>query len=258
MAVEADPANSDGTGTRIQSVSRAARALMLIAALPESERTVANIAKGLSATVPTTYHLLNTLVDAKFLTRDEGKRYQFGVHVGVLAAAYESQTLPPTALVVPLHELITATGETAYLSVWRDGNIEIQAQLTGHHAVQVAKLQPGFHTDAHARASGKVLLAFADSNVRERYFSTHELRRLTGKTITDIDLLRTELENVRTRGYATEEQEFSEGVACVAVPVLSDRYLVGAYTISAPFERYVHSKKDYLKALIAAAEHAIV
>jgi DNA-binding IclR family transcriptional regulator len=226
---------------------------MLVAALPEEERNVRVIARELGTSTPTTYHLLNTLVDAKLLTRDDQKRYQLGTHIGVLAAAYERQRVVPSELVVPLQRLSVATGEGAYLSVWRDGSIEIAAHLNGTHAVQVANLQPGFHNAAHARASGKVLLAFAEPAIRERYLGTHALEPLTPKTITDLPRLEHELNRVRRLGYATEEQEFALGVACIAVPVFDHDYLVGAYTISSPYDRYKSAKARYLGALRQAA-----
>lgn len=244
------------SGTRIQSVSRAARALLLIAGLPETERTVVNIARRLGATVPTTYHLLNTLVDAKFLARDDSRRYQLGVYIGALSTAYQGQTSPPASLVIPLESIAESTGESVYLSIWRDGNIEIQAQLTGHHAVQVANLRPGFHGGAHARASGKILLAFAEPNVRERYLSTHPIDVLTPRTITNPKRLAAELDRVRNQGYATEEEEFAEGVACIAVPVVTAGFLLGAYTVSAPIERYRSSWPEYLDRLRAGASQA--
>jgi IclR family transcriptional regulator, acetate operon repressor len=230
--------------------------LLLVAAMPETERTVANIAHQLGTTVSTTYHLLNTLVDEKFLARDDSRRYQLGIHIGVLSTAYQGQTSPPAALVLPLKSIADATGESVYLSMWRDGNIEIQAQLTGHHAVRVADLRPGFHSNAHARASGKVLLAFTEPNVRERYLSTHPLAALTPHTITDMKHLIGELTDVLERGYATEEEEFAEGVACIAVPVLTYGFLQGAYTVSAPVERYRSLWEEYLGHLQSGARQA--
>jgi IclR family transcriptional regulator, acetate operon repressor len=242
--------------TRIQSVLRAAQALTLIASLAEEERTIANIAKHLGTTKATTYHLLNTLVDAKYLSRDAAKRYQFGLGVGVLAAAYEKQTSQPFELILPLRWLADVTGETAYFGVWRDGNIEISARATGHLAVQVANLQPGFHSDAHARASGKVLLAYVEENMRQRYLATHPLRACTPHTITDLSRLMIELNLVRSQGYGTEVEEFAEGVACMAVPLMAHGHLIGAYTVSVPIERYRSQQAFYLDNLRTAAQQA--
>jgi DNA-binding IclR family transcriptional regulator len=237
------------TGTRIQSVSRAARLLMLIAALPEEERTVNRMAAELGTSVPTVYHLLNTLVDAKLLARDERKQYRFGFAMEVLSVAYAQQTVPPPELRAPLRWITEATGESAYLSAWRSGNPVVLAHLAGTHAVQVTNLRPGYRGAANARASGKVLLAFADAADRERYLAMHPLERVTEKSIVDPEVFAAELAMVAEQGYAAEVEEFSAGVACLAVPIWSNGVLMGCYTISAPVERYGRQQAEYLARL---------
>ncbi|GAA4550246.1 IclR family transcriptional regulator [Pseudonocardia xishanensis] len=242
----------DRKGTRIQSVSRAARLLRLVARLPEEERSATRFAEELGTSVPTAYHLLNTLVDAGLLARDERKTYMFGVAMDVLSAAHARQSSPPPELVAPLRGIITATGETAYFSAWRNGEPVVLAQLSGTHAVQVANLRTGYGGAANARASGKVLLAFTTTEERERYLAMHPLEPATPHTIVDPDDFRKELARVAREGYSTEIEEFSEGVACVAVPVWSDTVLLGCYTISAPVERFSSRRDTYLDALRAA------
>lgn len=251
-------ANGGGSRpTRVQSVERAAQVLVAIASMPENERTVKGLVKALGTTVPTMYHLLNTLVDVKLLTRDERRRYHLGVTVGHLAAAYYSQQRVSEELIAPLRGLTESTGESAYLSGWRDGDLEIFAQLAGTRAVRVMDLGPGYHGGAHARASGKVLLAFASPEQRQRYVSRHPLNKLTPRTITDPAAFARELERVATRGFASEEEEFCEGVACLSVPITEGPFLLGAYTISAPIERYRQLGDEYLSHLRIAARMAV-
>lgn len=242
------------TGTRIRSVSRAARLLMLIASLPEHERSVNRMAKELGTSVPTVYHLLNTLVDAKLLARDERKQYRFGLAMEVLSVAYAQQSVPPPELLTPLRWIIETTGESAYLTAWRSGNPVVLAHLAGTHAVQVTNLRPGYRGAANARASGKVLLAFAEPADRERYLAMHPLERVTERTITDPETFAGELRRVAENGYATDVEEFSVGVACVAMPIWSNGVLMGSYTISAPVERYRQQHANYLACLRQAVD----
>lgn len=246
--------NARAGPTRVQSVERAARLLMIIASAPEHERTVKHLVGKMGTSVPTMYHLLNTLVDARLLTRDRRRQYHLGVAVSHLAESYYRQSQPPLELVEPLRMITEATGESAYLSGWRHGGLEILAESSGTHAVRVMDLKPGFHRAAHARASGKVLLAFATVEERERYLAIHPLDRLTDKTITQPQDLLAELEGICSAGYAREEEEFCDGVACLSVPIIDDGFLVGAYTVSAPIERYRMFKEAYLKELIMAAK----
>lgn len=245
--------DSDRPGTRLRSVLRAAQLLLLMATLPEQERTVNRLAEELGTSVPNVYHLLNTLVDAQLLARDERKQYVLGLSVGVLATAFASQTVPPPELLLPLDEIVRATGETAYLSTWRRGSPVVLAQRDGTHAVQVT-LRPGFDEAAHARASGKVLLAFGDPVHREEYVRSHPLAQLTPSTITDRASLQRELQLVTEHGYATEVEECSAGVACIAVPVFGKGLLLGAYTVATPVERYRVHADSYIATLRQAAK----
>lgn len=227
---------------------------MLMASLPEHERSVGQLAAALGTSVPTVYHLLNTLVDAKLLARDDRKQYRFGLATGVLAAAYERQSVPPPELHAPLMKIIEETGENAYLSAWRNGRIVVLSHLLGTHAVQVTKLCPGFQGAGNARASGKVLLAFAERAERERYLAVHPLEKLTPNTITNPELFDRELARVAENGYATEIEEFAVGVACISVPIWSNGILIGAYTISAPAHRYEENRDRYLACLQESAK----
>jgi len=241
--------------TRIRSVARAAQLLTLIAAA-EDGASAKQLSALLGTTLPTTYHLLNTLADTHLITRDENRVYRLGHGMEELASAYYRQSAPSPALLGPLSRLIETTGETAYYSAWRRGALEILAVRSGTHAVRVMNLQPGFHGDAHARASGKLLLALGRPETREAYLAEHPLVPVTKNTIVDADELDAELEAIRRRGFASDEEEFAEGVCCLAVPVYEGDALIGAYTLSAPSQRYREHKFEYLAHLKAAAAAA--
>jgi IclR family acetate operon transcriptional repressor len=93
-------------GARIRSVLRASQLLLLMATVAEEDRTVHRLAEQLGPSVPTVYHLLNTLVDARLLARDERRHYVLGLSVGVLSAAYVAQSVPPPELLRPLQGIV--------------------------------------------------------------------------------------------------------------------------------------------------------
>lgn len=231
-------------GTRVQSVSRAARLLMLVAG-KTTENTNAALAAAAGLAVPTTHHLLSTLVAEGFLYRDAEARYSLGPKVAVLAGALEAENDAPRFLAGGLTALVEATGETSYLAMWRLGGVRLVAAAPGTHAVQVAVPPDGPYRHAHARASGKLFLAHLPTEALDAYLEDHPLERLTGNTLTDRASLDANLAGIRSQGYSVEEEEFQHGVCCVSAPVLDAGVVIAAFTISVPTSRW-HADRERL------------
>ncbi len=80
-------------------------------------------------------------------------------------------------------------------------------------------LPPGTVLPPHCSASGKLLLAFKAPEERAKLLENLPLEKFTHRTITDRDLLESELERIVSTGYAIDNEEYVLGVSCVAVPV---------------------------------------
>jgi IclR family transcriptional regulator, acetate operon repressor len=238
--------------TRIRSVRRAATLLEHVA-LSRGGCTATAAAGALDIPVPTAYHLLNTLVDAGLLAKDERRRYQLGARVGLLAEAFLAQVSAPAYLVDRLRELADRTGETAYLSAWRGSDAVLLQIVEGRRAVRVSGLHLGYSGIAHARASGKVLLAYGRPGTLEEYLATHRISARTSKTVSGAEALRAEIEQARRMGYAVDEEEFAEGVACIAAPVADGTMAIG---ISVPVERYRSLRQELIDVVVAVAGSA--
>ena len=73
---------------------------------------------------------------------------------------------------------------------------------------------------AYATAIGKAQLSvFQDKEIISLY-ENKVFRKLTDKTISNINELLKDIEIVRQRGYALDLEEYEEDVHCVAAPVL--------------------------------------
>lgn len=238
--------------TRIRSVERAVGLLVWVAAEP-GPRTASNASRALGLPLATTHHLLNTLVAAGMLAKDAKREYHLGPKVGALTDAFQREVFPPDYLLGPLRHLADASGETAHLTAWRHGEIVILTSVEGTQAVRVARLHSGLEGGAHARASGKLLLALAAPQIRDAYLATHPLERLTERTIQSRDELDAELAQITERGYAIDEEEFAQGVACVAAPIVVNGFPIGAYSISAPFARFRDRRVLLIDAVLSAA-----
>jgi DNA-binding IclR family transcriptional regulator len=216
-------------------------------------RTAAEIAQAIGCPRPTCYHLLNTLNAEGLLSKDPRRRYQLGPLVGALSDALIRELAPPEHIVAGLHRLADSTGETAHASGWHNGEVTVLASVEGTQAIRVAGLHRGFTGCANARSAGKLLLAHAPAATREAYLRSHPLERQTRHTIVQRDTLLDELTRIRECGYALEEEEFREGVACVSAAMIDNGIPTAVFTVSAPVERFRRQKEELIEAVLAVA-----
>lgn len=240
--------------TRIRSVRKADSILVWLAGQPEA-RSAKQIATALGLPIATAYHLLDTLVEDGMLFKDEHRLYHLGPSVGLLVDAFQRQNSPPEYLLAPLRRLAEEVGETTYLSTAEGLDVVVVASVEGSHAVRVRGLHVGFRGSLHARGSGKLILAYADDQRIDRYLAGGLAAR-TPQTIVDPDVLRRELAAIRERGYAYDDEEFSEGVSGVSAPVMVGDAPIAAYTVSTPTERFRARRDDLTAAVVAVAAGA--
>ncbi|MEM5769096.1 MAG: IclR family transcriptional regulator, partial [Bacillota bacterium] len=77
----------------------------------------------------------------------------------------------------------------------------------------------GKRAPLHATGSGKVLLSKYSELQLGEYISVKGLTRYTDHTITDPDLLRSELERIRRQDFAIDEEECEVGLRCISIPL---------------------------------------
>jgi IclR family acetate operon transcriptional repressor len=241
--------------TTIQSVSRASRILLRVATQPGGT-TAKDVSSEFGLSLPTAYHLLATLVGEGLLAKDSRRRYTLGPKAGLIADAVMRDTSPPEYYLDLLRELADQTGETAYLSAWRQGDIQVLAIIEGAHAVRVSGLSTGAGGAPHSRASGKLLLAYARPQVRDQTLGSGRLEKRTAHTIVSRARLEEELELIRERGYATDHEEYVLGVTCVAAPIIDEGVALGAFTLSVPVERFEKREAELLDAVRDVAQRA--
>ena len=106
-----------------------------------------------------------------------------------------------------------------------------------------------------ARTSRVVLASYSDEEL-ERFVGRAGLRRQTEHTLTTLDELRAEIDQVRARGYALDREENVPGVICVAAPVRDHTGIVkyGVSISSITLEHTVEQIEAFADEAIATAD----
>ncbi|MCL2833409.1 MAG: IclR family transcriptional regulator [Treponema sp.] len=79
----------------------------------------------------------------------------------------------------------------------------------------------GCSYDSYSSAMGKLMLAYLPMEEQEWYIKNTKFQQLTPNTITNKKRFRKELEIIRERGFAFDNEESLIGLSCIAAPVFS-------------------------------------
>jgi DNA-binding IclR family transcriptional regulator len=239
---------------RVQSVSRALAILRVVAGSHDGV-TARELSDRLELNLSTVHHLVQTLTAEGFLWRDGQRRYRLGLRVGTLVEAFRHQVRPSEHLMPYVRALAARTGEAAYVAGWDREHVVIFAEVPGRYSVTVSDLGVGVAADAHARASGKLLLAYSTPEDRVEYLRLHGMRSRTTSTITEHAAFERECERIRAQGYAVDREEFAIGVCCLGAP-LEGGALPFALSLSAPKARFEQRVDAYLAVLLQTVAEA--
>jgi DNA-binding IclR family transcriptional regulator len=196
-----------------------------------------DIASALSLPATTTLRIMNTLHLEGLVRKDRGQ-YFLGpmlIHLGNRAlAATELHALTQPVL----QKLTRLTGETSHVAVPCDNRALIISVADGPHPLRAAS-RPGTLVEMHCSATGKIFLSFIPDQLQKTYGLDHTITRYSPRTLTTFGRLKKETELTHKRGYSFDNEEFHEGVRCLAAPVYgSDRSVIAAVGITAAVVRF--------------------
>ena len=116
------------------------------------------------------------------------------------------------------------------------------------------RAQLGGLVQLHCTALGKTILASLDRHTLVDALERSTMRRNTGRTITDVAILKKQLEQIRRQGYAVDRDECTAGASCIGSPVRDyTGAVVGAISTSMPTPLFLAWDESRLSARLKAA-----
>lgn len=213
------------------------RAIDILEFCSDKPREIKDIADSLGVHRTTAMRLVQTLISAGFLRKDDSGRYGVGFRLAGLAqSALEQFDL--RALVHPhILQLSERLGHTVQFAV-----------PEAEHLVYVDKIEPpnsitlntkiGGFVVVHTAGVSKAILAFLPEHQRNRILDAVSFEKFTENTITGKDEFLLVLDEVRRNGWAADRGEYESFSNCIAAPVLSHTGAVaGAISVTAFKER---------------------
>jgi len=191
----------------------------------------------------TVHRIIETMEAKGYISQDaESKKYQLSWKLYELG-----NTLPrrrnlfsmDTSL---LQELCDRFNETVNMGVKVEDSVVTINKINPTTSL-IANLQIGTREALYATAMGKALISEMTREEIFKIIGEGPYEKFTSKTISSLDQLMKDIERIRARGYSTDEEEYSAGLTCIAVPLRNYRkQIVAAISISGATIRMTESK----------------
>lgn len=238
----------------LQTVRKVTQVLDLFS-LENPEWSVGEAARVLEYPKSSMSELMSSLADQRLLHRVGKGKYRLGWRLFELSQTLLRTTEFRVEARRVMEELVARWKETMHLAVLDDVHAVYVEKLQPAPAVRILLSWAGARLPAHGSGVGKVLLAHSPWEQIAARLEDMGLPRLTSNTITDLEELARELEEVRNRGYAYDMEEAAIGLCCVAAPIRDSKgRVVAALSFSVPAFRFRRGIEEYTEGILEAAD----
>ncbi len=235
---------------RIPNLARACQVLRLFASSGDYLSS-SSVARQLKMPRTTVLRILHTLAAEKFLQR---RGFDFTASLELRTGLRSIADTALCAAAVPvLNEISQLTGETACLALLAGDKVAVVETCDIPYASRAGS-GFGASMDLHCSAFGKVFLAMGPRAHLGTVLAGAPLQARTPRTLTTAEALAAECSRIARQGYALDNEEYDEGVRCLAAPVWgSGGVLAAAIGVSASAATFTEQRAADVAPLVLQA-----
>src|SRR5699024_1802563 len=222
----------------ITSLDKAINVILLLS--EESKLTINDIAKKLELTLSTCYNIMNTLENRGLVDKNPNtNQYSLGLtFMRIGMDMYNDIDIRNMAIPI-MRSLVNKFEETSYLTGLDHSTLEgiILENVNSSNSVSVVR-SIGSRVPLYASATGNSLLAGFEKEKLDLYLSNVKLEKLSDSTITDPNVFKNKIAEIKANGYAITKNDLGDGVTSVSAPIYDFRdQVIAAISIAGPIDR---------------------
>ena len=200
------------------------------------------------------HRLLATLVNRGYLKQPHPRgKYSLGYKFLEYGASVKAKLNIVDIAMPIMQELMGKISESISIAVL-DSDAAVQVgRVEANHVLKISP-QLGRRIPLHNTGPGKILLAHMRKQEIDNFLKNTELIRETKNTITDSSRLMREINEIRKKGVAFDDEEAQIGIRSIAAPVKnSEGIIIASLSMIGPSTRI---NKRRLKELVAPVRKA--
>jgi DNA-binding IclR family transcriptional regulator len=245
-------------GNGIKSTIKSLKVLGLFSP-QKREWSVQEMAGALQFHKSSIQRIVSTLEGEGFLKRGESNRgvYRLGPQVLYLGSIADMSTDLRSIARPLMAQLVQRVQETSYLCILEGDQCLYVEKVECSQPIQIIH-SVGKRNPLHCTGVGKALMSGMNEKEIRRIVSKTGLKSFTPHTITQVDSLLHEIEQIRKRGTAYDLEELDLGVKCVAAPIHNHSgRVVAAVSISGPTQRFTPEALPRFEKEVTACAQAV-
>lgn len=205
----------------------------------------------------TLHRQITNLIDEGLVSVRSDQTYELGLRMLSLASKSWSRNQFRDIAGPVIRKLHEQTGETIHLGVLRGAEVIYLDKVESRQAVRMYS-QIGNASPAYCTGVGKAALSTKTNDKVRGLLADVTFTAFTPGTLTSIESLLIELNQIRNDGYGFDREEHEPGIHCIAAPVASkDGRLIAGISITAPAFRVPMAQLEAWAELVCAAARAL-
>lgn len=217
--------------------------LEYICSSPQKDFSLSELSSAFQVNKSTMHRMLRVLTERGYLRQEEKTgRYLLDWKLLELGAQVTAKVGLLEIASPYMEKLARETGETVNLAVLYGKKVVYIHKVESTHFLRT-DLRVGTAVPSYCSALGKAMLAWQGEEQLEKILRPDDFVSYTPKTITSLEALKTELTQIRKRGYAVDKEEYIPGIICVAAPIFNrQEKVIAAISIAGPSLRISKDK----------------
>ncbi|MDN5276183.1 MAG: IclR family transcriptional regulator, regulon repressor [Clostridiales bacterium] len=227
----------------VQSIDRAFDILEVLATQKDG-LGVTEIARRIGLHKSTVYRLLASMASRGYIEKNEATgAYRLGLKLVELCSLYLNSLELKTEAQPYLRRLAALTAQPVHLAILDHDEAVYIDKIESFNTIRMYSAI-GKRVPLYCTAVGKVLLMNKEDSEIRKIFQNKQLTPRTANTITDIEKLISEIDAVRERGWAVDNEEHEEGIRCIAAPVYDYRNEIIAAVSTSGLKTIISPERD--------------
>lgn len=198
------------------------RTLDILEFLAKSEKPLSldEITKKINKNKTAVFRSLQTLIYKNYVAQDKNtNKYFVTLKLSTLGREV-MQRIDLGEIVFPfMKDLVEEVNLSVHCSTRERNEIVFIYNVDPSNSDFKISFDLGKRSPIYCTAAGKIFLAYLSENDREELIANLNFKQFTQNTITDLNILRKELDQILKKGYAIDNEEHNQGIMCVGAPI---------------------------------------